>query len=183
MSAELFQRATEIFAAARRLAPEERGDFLDEACAGDAALRTEVESLLAQDAKADSGGALASGGALELFETRRVEEDRAGTDAPERIGPYRILSRLGEGGMGEVYLAEQEAPLRRQVALKLIKLGMDTREVIRRFDSERQALALMDHSSIAKVHDAGTTEAGRPYFAMEYVEGTADHPLLRRETN
>ncbi len=90
---------------------------------------------------------------------------------PVRIGPYRVLERLGEGGMGVVYLAEQERPIRRRVALKVIKLGMETREVIARFEAERQALALMDHPSIAQVYDAGATAEGRPYFAMEYVAG------------
>jgi len=87
------------------------------------------------------------------------------------IGPYKILETLGEGGMGVVYLAEQTVPIHRKVALKLIKLGMDTRQVIARFDSERQALAMMDHPHVAKVFDAGTTEQGRPYFVMEYVRG------------
>ena len=90
---------------------------------------------------------------------------------PERIGPYRLLQRLGEGGMGVVYLAEQEEPIRRQVALKLIRLGMDTERVLARFEAERQALALMDHSCVAKVFEAGSTPDGRPYFAMEYVRG------------
>ena len=90
---------------------------------------------------------------------------------PTRVGPYTILSVLGEGGMGAVYRALQEEPLRREVALKVIKLGMDTREVVNRFALERQALALMDHPSIATVYDAGATEEGRPYFAMELVEG------------
>ncbi len=90
---------------------------------------------------------------------------------PERIGPYKILQPLGEGGMGIVYQAEQETPIRRRVALKLIKVGMDSKEVIARFESERQALALMDHPHIAKVYDAGTTEQGRPYFVMELVQG------------
>jgi non-specific serine/threonine protein kinase/serine/threonine-protein kinase len=89
----------------------------------------------------------------------------------ENVGPYRVLSKLGEGGMGEVYLAEQQHPVRRRVALKLIKAGMDSRQVVARFESERQALALMDHPSIAKVFDVGTSERGRPWFAMEYVEG------------
>jgi serine/threonine protein kinase len=90
-----------------------------------------------------------------------------------RIGPYRLLSVLGEGGMGIVYLAEQEQPIRRQVALKIIKPGMDSKRVIARFEAERQALALLDHPNIAHVHDAGATESGRPYFVMEYVEGLA----------
>ncbi len=92
-------------------------------------------------------------------------------DFPDRVGPYKILGRLGKGGMGEVYLAEQDKPIHRRVALKLIKLGMDTREVIARFESERQALALMSHPNIAKVLDAGATEYGSPYFVMEYVPG------------
>jgi len=91
--------------------------------------------------------------------------------APELIGPYRILQRLGAGGMGEVFLAEQIEPVRRRVALKLIKLGMDTRETLARFEAERQALALMNHPNIAGVLDAGATPGGRPYFVMEYVPG------------
>ena len=87
------------------------------------------------------------------------------------IGPYRLLEPLGEGGMGRVWLAEQTHPLRRHVALKIIKAGMDTAQVVARFEAERQALALMDHPAIAKVFDAGATESGRPYFAMEYVRG------------
>ena len=87
------------------------------------------------------------------------------------IGPYQLLQRIGSGGMGEVWLAEQMHPVRRRVALKLIKAGMDTGEVVARFQSERQALALMDHPSIAKVFDAGSTPQGRPYFVMEYITG------------
>ena len=106
---------------------------------------------------------------------------------PDHIGPYKILDFLGEGGMGVVYLAEQEQPIRRKVALKVIKLGMDTKEVIARFESERQALAMMNHPNIAQVHDAGTTDRGAPYFVMEYVPGVpiADycdrHRLSTRE--
>ncbi len=92
-------------------------------------------------------------------------------DTPEAIGPYKILEPLGEGGMGEVYLAEQTKPVRRRVALKIIKLGMDTKEVIARFESERQALAMMNHPNVAKVFDAGVTERGRPFFVMEHVPG------------
>jgi non-specific serine/threonine protein kinase/serine/threonine-protein kinase len=97
-------------------------------------------------------------------------------DAPERIGPYHNLQKLGVGGMGVVYQADQQAPVRRTVALKLIKAGMDTEQVIARFESERQALALMDHAGIARVYDAGATEQGRPYFVMEYVRG---EPITR----
>ncbi len=90
---------------------------------------------------------------------------------PERIGPFKILQVLGEGGMGIVYDAEQISPVRRRVALKVIKAGMDTKEVVARFEAERQALAVMDHPNIAKVLDAGATETGRPYFVMELVHG------------
>src|SRR5262245_66505656 len=87
------------------------------------------------------------------------------------IGPYRLLERIGEGGMGEVWLAEQARPVQRQVALKVIKAGMDTAQVLARFDAERQALALMDHPAIARVFDGGATPQGRPYFVMEFVRG------------
>jgi serine/threonine protein kinase len=90
---------------------------------------------------------------------------------PDSIGPYRILERIGEGGMGIVYKAEQREPVRRIVALKVIKLGMDTREVVARFEAERQALAMLSHPNVAKVLDAGMTVNGRPYFAMEFVAG------------
>ena len=103
------------------------------------------------------------------------EEDTATVPAPvgtpHCIGPYKILDKLGEGGMGVVYLAEQTEPVRRKVALKVIKHGMDTKQVVARFAAERQALAMMDHPSVAKVFDAGSTEGGRPYFAMEFVQG------------
>ena len=116
-----------------------------------------------------------------------ADQATSGRTLPERIGPYKILEILGQGGMGIVYLAEQETPIRRRVALKVIKLGMDTQEVIARFESERQALAMMNHPNIAQVHDAGTTERGAPYFVMEYVAGlpVADycdkHRLSTRE--
>ncbi len=116
---------------------------------------------------------------------------RSTGDAPSAqssdIGPYRIVRLLGEGGMGQVYLAEQSEPVRRQVALKVIKLGMDSRRVLSRFEVERQSLAMMRHDHIAKVFDADTTQAGQPYFAMEYVDGSPlttycdDHRLDTRQ--
>ena len=103
--------------------------------------------------------------------------ERPGT----QIGPYKLIEEIGEGGMGVVYVAAQKEPVRRKVALKIIKPGMDTREVIARFAAEEQALAMMDHPNIAKVFDAGTTESGRPYFVMELGERSAPHPVLRRQ--
>src|ERR1700689_4788908 len=102
---------------------------------------------------------------------RTLSTGGPGGAAAGQIGPYRMLQLLGEGGMGEVWLAEQKSPIRRTVALKLIKAGMDTKAVVARFESERQALALMDHPNIARVLDAGSTAEGRPYFVMEYVPG------------
>jgi non-specific serine/threonine protein kinase/serine/threonine-protein kinase len=101
--------------------------------------------------------------------TRALEG--AASASGDVVGPYHLLQMIGQGGMGEVWLAEQKYPVRRRVAIKLIKVGMDTREVVARFESERQALALMDHPAIAKVFDAGSTPQGRPYFVMEYVAG------------
>ena len=95
----------------------------------------------------------------------------SGTPSTLAFGSYRLLQQIGEGGMGEVWLAEQTRPIRRQVALKIIKAGMDTAQVVARFEAERQALALMDHPAIATVFDGGSTPEGRPYFAMEYVKG------------
>ena len=97
------------------------------------------------------------------------------------IGPYKLLEQIGEGGFGVVYMAEQQQPVRRKVALKVIKPGMDTRQVIARFEAERQALALMDHANIAKVLDAGATDSGRPYFVMELVHGVPITEYLRQE--
>jgi serine/threonine protein kinase len=144
----------------------ERAQYLEQACAGDAALRAQVEDLLAAypkverflEAPAAAPGATVDGPA---------QAEGPGT----RIGPYKLLQQIGEGGMGVVYMAEQEQPVRRKVALKIIKPGMDSKQVIARFEAERQALALMDHQHIARVLDAGTTESGRPYFVTELVKG------------
>jgi eukaryotic-like serine/threonine-protein kinase len=155
------ERLKSLFGAALELKPEERAAFLDRECNGDVELRRELEALLAADA--DAGSFLEA----PTDDVRNV----AGATPEIIIGPYHLLQLIGEGGMGEVWLAEQKEPVRRRVAIKLIKAGMDTREVVARFESERQALALMDHPAIAKVFDAGSTPEGRPYFVMEYVPG------------
>jgi serine/threonine protein kinase len=142
--------------------PEKRACYLDEACRGDRGFREEVDSLVAAHFADESFMAPAD---------RILWEEIRGEGAGDMIGRYKLIRQLGEGGFGTVYLADQSAPVRRQVALKVIKPGMDSREVIARFEAERQALALMNHPNIAKVHDAGTTESGRPYFVMELVEG------------
>src|SRR5215831_3459676 len=142
----------------------ERQKFIEEACAEDAALRKRLERLLAADQNCS--------GILERGPADARQAYHFTTAAPGTvIGPYKVLEQIGEGGFGIVFLAEQQQPIRRQVALKLIKPGMDTRHVIARFEAERQALAMMDHPNIARVLDAGTTDAGRPYFVMELVRG------------
>jgi eukaryotic-like serine/threonine-protein kinase len=155
-----------IFNAAVKLPKEQRPEFLDAACPGNPQLRAEVEGLLQEHDGAGSflSRPAAAPPATDLF--------RPITEGPGTvIGPYKLLQQIGEGGFGVVYMAEQQRPVRRKVALKIIKPGMDTREVIARFESERQALALMDHPNIARVLDAGATESGRPYFVMELVKG------------
>jgi eukaryotic-like serine/threonine-protein kinase len=147
--------------------PSEREAFLDKACAGDPALRAQVEQLLRAHWKPGS------------FMDRPAAALVATVDEPvfERtgavIGPYKLMEEIGSGGFGVVFVAEQQQPVRRKVALKVIKPGMDTREVIARFEAERQALALMDHPNIARVFDGGATPSGRPYFVMELVRGVS----------
>jgi serine/threonine protein kinase/WD40 repeat protein len=151
----------EIFADALALEPLARAAFLDRACAGDHARRVRIEALLR-----------AYGNARTEFLSPARSQPVAAEELPgTRIGRYKLLEKIGEGGCGVVWMAEQSEPVRRRVALKVIKLGMDTRAVIARFEAERQALAMMDHPNIAKVHDAGTTDTGRPYFVMELVRG------------
>ena len=154
-----------------------REAFLDQACAGDAGLRARIAKLLAAHAASDQffGECIANLG-VDAGNVSEPADPMDGSEATgekvgSRVGRYRLLRQLGEGGCGEVYLAEQEEPVRRRVALKVIKLGMATKNVIGRFEVERQALALMDHPNIAKVLDAGATEQGRPYFVMELVGG------------
>ncbi len=155
-----------IFKAAVKLPPERRAAYLDQACGSDAELRGEIESLLlAHDTSASFLENLPAG--PDPTEDYQPIAERPGTV----IGPYKLMEQIGEGGFGLVFVAEQQHPIRRKVALKIIKPGMDTRDVIARFEAERQALALMDHAHIARVFDAGTTHSGRPYFVMELVNG------------
>src|SRR5437764_7440257 len=154
----------EILDTAADLPAERRAAFLDQACEGNGKLRFEVESLLG--ALLEAHGFLA---APTVGDETAAEHDRSG----KSIGPYKLLQKIGEGGMGVVFMAEQERPVVRRVAIKIIKLGMDTRQVIARFEAERQALALMEHPNIARVLDAGATDTGRPYFVMELVRGVS----------
>jgi serine/threonine protein kinase/tetratricopeptide (TPR) repeat protein len=170
-----WEQIKSLFARANELPPPERAEFLRRECAGDDALLREVESLLG-DHRAD---AIRTGGAADGIASSNTTSfmkpsmnEHVGTS----IGKYKILQVIGEGGFGTVFLAEQSEPVRRRVALKIIKAGMDTRQVVARFDAERQALALMDHPHIARVFDGGATPetatgGGRPYFVMEYVVG------------
>jgi tetratricopeptide (TPR) repeat protein/serine/threonine protein kinase len=145
--------------------PAERAAFLDRACAGDPALRQRLERLLQRHQQADSFLEPAS-----VPSASTVAEPLS--EGPGTVlGPYKLLEQIGEGGFGIVFMAEQTQPIRRKVALKVLKPGMDSRQVIARFEAERQALALMDHANIAKVFDAGQTSSGRPYFIMDLVKG------------
>ncbi len=161
-----FARMQEVFlTAVEQHRPEAWEAYLDEACGDDHELRRQVNLLLKAHREAGS----VPGAAIEPNQTSATQ---APAEAPGAvIGPYKLLQQIGEGGMGVVYMAEQEQPVRRKVALKIIKPGMDSAQVLARFDAERQALALMDHQNIARVLDAGTTTSGRPYFVMELVKG------------
>jgi len=173
-------RELEIFSAARRLPASAHAAYLDQACGGDAALRQRVVELL--EAGAAAGDFMESPAAAVPNPVVSAIENPG-----SKIGRYKLLQKIGEGGCGVVYMAEQTEPVRRLVALKIIKLGMDTKSVIARFEAERQALALMDHPKIATVLDAGATEQGRPYFVMELVRGVKitefcdNHDLTTRE--
>ena len=159
-----------LFHEARQKAADERPAFLNKVCKGDDALRERVEALLRAHDDPESfldKLAVEFGATADLSPAVPPLAERPGT----LIGPYKLLEQIGEGGMGVVYMADQQTPIRRRVALKIIKAGMDTRQVIARFGAERQALALMDHSNIARVFDAGATASGRPYFVMELVRG------------
>jgi serine/threonine-protein kinase len=161
-----------IFHAARDISdPDRRREYVREACGGDEARIAHVEALLAAADRPDS-----------LLDRPAGSDPLATTDQSPFEGPstvigrYKLLDALGEGGMGSVWLAQQQEPVKRLVALKLVKAGMDSKQVIARFEAERQALALMDHANIAHVLDGGTTGAGRPYFVMDLVKGV---PITR----
>ena len=158
-----------LFQLALTKSADERAEFLDRECRGDAALRARLEALLTAHEQPDTLLATQT-------DTARPTIKLDLADAPDEavgqtLGRYKLLERVGEGGCGVVYVAEQTEPVRRRVALKVIKLGMDTKQVVARFEAERQALAMMDHPNIAKVLDAGTTDVGRSFFVMELVRG------------
>jgi non-specific serine/threonine protein kinase/serine/threonine-protein kinase len=159
---EQWSRIKEVVGAALERGPEERNAFLDQACSQNAALRAEVDSLLAAHAEAD---------ALFVSEHPDANPISCVAGAPRSIGPYQLIRELGAGGMGQVWLAEQTEPVHRRIALKLIKAGMYDQAAVQRFRAERQSLAIMEHPAIAKVFDAGSTMEGQPYLAMEYVDG------------
>src|SRR5688572_13876519 len=171
----------DIFHAALTRPLAERSDFLETACAGDKALQARMEAML--QAHENPGSFLADGPPLPGPTVGAPITEQPGTV----IGPYKLLQQIGEGGFGVVFMAEQTQPVRRKVALKVLKPGMDTRQVVARFEAERQALALMDHPNIARVLDGGATPSGRPYFVMELVQGVPitrycdDHRLTLRQ--
>jgi serine/threonine protein kinase/tetratricopeptide (TPR) repeat protein len=174
-----------IFTAALERPAPDRPAYLEMACGTDVELRARVEALLA--AHADAGSFLDYGSESSAVQGTTRNGPAAGEGPGTTIGPYKLLELIGEGGMGAVWMAEQREPMQRKVALKILKAGMDTRQVVARFEAERQALALMDHPNIARVFDGGTTAGGRPYFVMELVKGTPitrycdEHRLTPRE--
>jgi hypothetical protein len=162
-----------IFHAASALSdPTNRAAFLDRVCGGDHELRARMAQLLEADVQANQ---FFTENPLDFASQPPVAPDRPGPLPDDPTGTvidrYKLLQKIGEGGMGVVYMAEQRDPVSRRVALKVIKLGMDTKQVVARFETERQALTMVDHPNIAKVLDAGTTDAGRPFFVMELVRG------------
>jgi serine/threonine-protein kinase len=167
MAPERWQQIKEIFQNAHELEETARPAYLDEACAGDPSLRAEVESLLAADEKAPSFFEKPAAAVAPLF-----SDEPNGNWEGRRIGPYRLQREIGRGGMGLVYLAARDdGQYQKQAAVKLIKRGMDTDEILRRFRHERQTLATLDHPNIARLLDGGVTEEGLPYFVMEYIDG------------
>jgi len=171
MSTDRWERAKQLLEEALRLAPEQRRAYLDSNCRDDRELRAEVESLIASYEEA--GSHFLDAAAPEVLQITAFNDATTadGTQATTSIGNYRLVRQIGRGGMGQVWLAEQTAPVRRRVALKLIQGGIYDESLLKRFQAERQSLAIMDHPSIAKVFDAGATADGQPYFVMEYVPG------------
>ncbi|MGB6472575.1 MAG: serine/threonine-protein kinase [Candidatus Sulfotelmatobacter sp.] len=172
MTPERWQKIRDVLGRALEMAPGERSAFLNQACSSDQALRQEVETLLASSSDVRSSFLQSSAPADGLC----ADSDGTGSAVALEAGQvfalrFQLVRKLGEGGMGQVWLAEQTSPVRRQVALKLIKAGMYDEAVGQRFQAERQSLAMMDHPAIAKVFDAGATPQGQPYFVMEYVPG------------
>src|SRR5580765_5790373 len=159
-------RELAVFAAALELPAEDRGAYLARECGDDHALKARVEALLRADSEAGNFMEQPPG------DFPAANSNVIGEKPGDHIGRYNLIEQIGEGGYGVVFMAEQEEPVHRRVALKIIKPGMDTKSVIARFEAERQALALMDHPNIAKVFDAGATDTGRLYLVMELVRGT-----------
>jgi hypothetical protein len=155
----------------------EREAYLDETCKSDPSLRVEIDALLKGHFRTDS---FLKGPILDPYLS--LENSSILEEPGAMIGRYKLLEQVGEGGMAVVYMAEQQEPIRRKVALKIIKLGMDTKSVIARFEAERQALAMMDHPNIAKVLDAGATESGRPYFVRNSLKVPRSPTFVTRTT-
>src|ERR1044071_5369377 len=162
------QHEEQVFEAALKLPKEQRTAYLEKLCAENPELRQRVDALLGAHERA---GAFLKEAALPRAEGTMVVSMPPAAKPGDKIGRYKLLQQIGEGGCGVVFMAEQQEPVHRRVALKIIKVGMDTRQVIARFEAERQALAMMDHPNIAKVLDAGATGTGRPYFVMDLVRG------------
>ncbi|TVQ62827.1 MAG: serine/threonine protein kinase [Phycisphaerales bacterium] len=175
--------AESIFDEASTLPPDQRSAYLRGACGKDLALRSRVDAMLASaEEAADSLRASDADATVSRIAPASQTAPRGGSEQPgQQIGRYKLLEPLGEGGFGTVWAAEQREPVKRRVALKIIKLGMDTKQVIARFEAERQALAMMEHPNIAKVLDAGATDTGRPFFAMELVKGVSVIEYCDRE--
>jgi serine/threonine protein kinase/WD40 repeat protein len=171
---DLEKQQESLFNAARQLTDlRQRAAFLEAACGGDADLRRRLDELFAAQPEAEAFFEKPASGARAALPATSsdIPQGAANEVTGTIIGRYKLLEKIGDGGFGSVYMAEQKEPVKRRVALKIIKFGMDTHQVVARFEAERQALALMDHPNIAKVFDAGATESGRPYFVMELVSG------------
>ena len=172
MDSKRWESVKDLLHQALQLTPAQRGPFLDEACSSDVSLRAELESLLNAEDDVRTSFMQSSPVPTELRGGDLNLESLVGLEPGQTVAQrFQLIRKLGEGGMGQVWLAEQTSPVRRQVALKLIRAGMYDQAVAQRFLAERQSLAIMDHPAIAKVFDAGATELGQPYFVMEYVPG------------